>query len=191
MAKRKKRRTTRPYQRQSIGIRHQNQRGKVSQSATALSQVSASSSVKSTLGLFAKFGGLSGLGWLADFCILLLLVSRANIPADRANLVSAGIAASSVFLISREKIFVKAKGWLLLRLVAYLGYTIIVIMIASQIIKLLVPDIRVLAASFNLTLTYALATAVAKIVVTPPTLILNFLVSRLLSEIYSKRKNYV
>ena len=59
---------------------------------------------------FLKFGGLSGLGWIADTCILLLLVRLTGMAPFAANIISSCIAALSVFLLSRERSSTRPPG---------------------------------------------------------------------------------
>jgi len=137
---------------------------------------------------FLQFGGLSGLGWLGDFCILLSLVSLLGLPPGQANVISSFIAATMVFTVSREKIFSKAEGRGVLRIFTYLGYTAIAIAISSAAVHYLVPELSGLAKHFQLTIAFTTVTAAAKILVTPPTLIINFLMSRLLIEYKLSRR---
>jgi putative flippase GtrA len=139
---------------------------------------------------FVKFGGLSGLGWLTDFALLLTLVTQLNIAPHRANFISASFAATAVFIISRETIFSKADGRGLLRILIYIGYTLAVITTASFVLRLLVEILLQLAGQYNWRISAAEASAAAKICVTPPTMLCNFFVSRLLSEKKLVKQNW-
>ena len=88
------------------------------------------------LASFLKFGGLSGLGWLADACILLALVGLLGMAPFAANFISSSIAALSVFLLSRELVFNKASGRTALRIAAYLAYVVLVIAVASLMLDI-------------------------------------------------------
>ncbi|MDB5379827.1 MAG: hypothetical protein JWR00_4273 [Rubritepida sp.] len=131
---------------------------------------------------FLKFGGVSGLGWIADTCILLLLIRLAGMPPLAANVISSCIAALSVFLLSREKVFNKAVGWAGLRVAFYLAYTLTVILIASAGLSAITAWLGELARAEGVALSATAPAAVAKVLVTPPQLVLNFLVSRFLIE---------
>ncbi|WP_043831543.1 GtrA family protein [Muricoccus aerilatus] len=131
---------------------------------------------------FLKFGGLSGLGWIADTCILLLLVRLAGMAPFAANIISSSIAALSVFLLSREKVFNKAAGGMGLRVAGYLVYTLMVILIASAGVGAITAWLGGLARAEGVALSATALAAVAKVLVTPPQLILNFLVSRFIIE---------
>ena len=131
---------------------------------------------------FLKFGGLSGLGWLADACILIALVSLFGVAPFVANLISSSIAALSVFLISRELIFSKASGRTTLRIAGYFAYVFALICVASVAVQMITVWTREFAQAQHLVLSSAVVTGIAKVLVTPPQLVLNFLVSRFMSE---------
>lgn len=131
---------------------------------------------------FLKFGGLSGLGWVADASILLFLVSAFGMTPFVANFISSCIAATAVFLVSRELVFSKASGRTGLRVIGYLAYVLILIAIASLMAQLIATWARELAEAYRVALSATMAAAVAKVLITPPQLVLNFLVSRAMSE---------
>ncbi len=131
---------------------------------------------------FLKFGGLSGLGWLADACILLVLVGYFGITPLVANFISSCIAALAVFLISRELIFSKATGRTGLRVLGYLAYVLALICVASVMAQLISTWVLELSATHRLAVSATMAAAVAKVIITPPQLVSNFLVSRAMSE---------
>lgn len=131
---------------------------------------------------FLKFGGLSGLGWLADACILLVLVGYFGITPLVANFISSCTAALAVFLISRELIFSKASGRTGLRVLGYLAYVLALICVASVMAQLISTWVLELSATHRLAVSATMAAAVAKVIITPPQLVSNFLVSRAMSE---------
>lgn len=131
---------------------------------------------------FLKFGGLSGLGWLADACILLVLVGYFGMTPLVANFISSCTAALAVFLISRELIFSKASGRTGLRVLGYLAYVLALICVASVMAQLISTWVLEFSETHRLAVSATLAAAVAKVVITPPQLVSNFLVSRAMSE---------
>lgn len=131
---------------------------------------------------FIKFGGLSGLGWLLDFTILLLLVGAAGLPAAAANVASSATAALTVFLVSRHLVFARSHGALGIRIVVYAGYTLCLILVMSVVMHYLIALFRTVAGARGIPLTASVAAALAKIVVTPPQLLMNFLMSQHVSE---------
>lgn len=145
----------------------------------------SSDTVASRLGLgpFLRFAGLSGLGWLLDAAILLLLVELVAMPAGIANVISSCTAALTVFLVSRRFVFRTASHFFLARTAFYVCYVLAVIFVASFALAALVHWLHPLLVGrvpdHWLTATTA---ALAKVAITPPQLMLNFLVARFLSE---------
>ncbi len=131
---------------------------------------------------FLKFGGLSGLGWIADASILLFLVSAFGMTPFAANFISSCIAALAVFLVSRELVFAKASGRTGLRIVGYLAYVLVLIGVASFMAQLIATWVRGLDGTYGVAVSATMAAAVAKVCITPPQLVLNFLASRAMSE---------
>lgn len=132
---------------------------------------------------FIRFAALSGCGWLLDFCLLLVLVHAAAAPPLLANVVSSTTAASAVFLVSRACVFDSAAGGVHARLGAYVLYTLMVILAASALVGVLASVLATPAGLFGLRAAGATeAAAVAKVIVTPPQLLLNFIVSKFLNE---------
>jgi len=139
-------------------------------------------------GLFqsaAKFAGLSGAGWLLDFFLLLALVRFLKLPVFTANLISASTAGLFVFLASRKVVFRATHGNVARRAIFYLAYTIGVILLASWAMRLLV---GLFHASGNAWLARpVIAAALAKVLVTPANLALNFVVARGVNEFGKKQ----
>jgi putative flippase GtrA len=132
---------------------------------------------------FLRFAGLAGCGWLLDFGILLVLVRGGGVGAGRANVVSSLIAAGSVFLASRVLVFDGRPGAVPARLGLYLLYVLGVIVAASAAVAVLTARLTGPAGLLGVRLAGATAAAAAaKVLVTPPQLVLNFFVSRFLSE---------
>lgn len=131
---------------------------------------------------FLKFGSLSGLGWLLDFAILLALVGGLGAPTFAANLVSSSVAAMAVFLISRRLIFTPASGGLEKRVAIYFAYTLAMIGLAAGAMTVIVDILSAVAVRQDIHASAVVVTGMAKILVTPPLLILNFLMSRHTSE---------
>lgn len=131
---------------------------------------------------FFQFAALAGCGWLLDLVLLLLLV-RASVSPSLANVVSSMTAAASVFVVSRLLVFDGPAGGLPVRLGLYLLYTIAVILVASAVVGLLASRLASPEGLLGFRTGSATATAAAaKVLVTPPQLLLNFFVSRFLSE---------
>lgn len=130
---------------------------------------------------FMKFGGLSGLGWALDFTVLLTLVGL-GAPAMLANVASNCVAALCVFLISRQFIFEGRKEALELRVAVYFFYILVMIAISAAALGLIVDELDYISWVRNARLAPMVKVAIAKIIVTPPLLLCNFLMSRHTSE---------
>ena len=134
------------------------------------------------LAAFLKFGGLSGMGWLLDFALLMSMVGALGVPPFAANVVSSSIAALTVFLVSRRFIFDRSEGALGTRVAVYLFYTLCLITAAAWAMTLIIQVLAGLAQANGYALSPAVLTACAKVLITPPQLLLNFLMSRYMSE---------
>lgn len=139
-------------------------------------------SLISRLERFWRFAGLSGIGWLFDFTLLLVLVHSVHLHAGLANIVSSCCAALCVFLISRLIVFRGRENELSLRLAAYLLYTLVLIFMASGVLGALTRFFTPFAIEHFGAYHSVLVAALAKIIITPPQLLLNFLVARKLNE---------
>ncbi len=123
-----------------------------------------------------KFIVFSGLGWLCDFAIFSLLVSTADVSAGLANFISATIAAMAVFIASKLFIFVSRES-LGRSTFYYLIYTEANILVWALIIHFITYQLVSLSA-FN----YSTSALFAKLIVTPFSLLCNFVASRWLSN---------
>ncbi len=136
----------------------------------------------SGLPAFLRFAVLSGLGWLLDLSLLLLQVGLLGLAAAGANVVSSTVAALSVFLVSRLMIFRRQRHALGRRVVFYAAYTLCVIGVATLCLHGVVTLLRPIAAAQGWRPSATLLAGAAKIIVTPPQLLLNFVVARWTSE---------
>lgn len=134
------------------------------------------------LAAFLKFGGLSGMGWLLDLTLLLSMVGGLGMPPFLANVISSSTAALMVFLLSRRLIFDRSEGALGTRVAVYLLYTLCLITAAAWAMTLIIHGLDGLAQAYGQAPSRAALTAAAKVLVTPPQLLLNFLMSRHMSE---------
>ncbi len=129
---------------------------------------------------FVPFASIAAIGWLIDCSLYLGLTLEADLAPFTANLFSSAIASALVFTTARQVLFQKAPLWGAPRLIAYVAYSLLVIVAASALIQLLSPRLSTLLSS--LSSANSVSTLLSKIIVTPPQLLLNFLVARKLSE---------
>lgn len=121
-----------------------------------------------------KFVLLSGGGWLLDFTLFTLQVSLFRAPESVANFISATIAAMTVFFFAKTAIFrvVQKKTQ---SSVAYFFYIEVTIIFWSLIIDGLAFWLHQM---WPFTDHVAMAALVSKIIVTPFSLVVNFVVAR-------------
>ena len=123
------------------------------------------------------FIGIAGVGWLLDSAVFYALVSMFHWSPFVSNFVGGICGATFTFLFARERIFHERRGATWVRLSGYLSYTLVLLIVASAAVQWLAV---VLDASFP-SLTAKWAAVVAKVVVTPGTLALNYVVAKFLN----------
>ena len=123
----------------------------------------------------ARFAAVAGAGWMLDASVLLAAVAFAQLPAMLANIFSSLVAASFVYLVSHHHVHHGRSGMPAVQLALYILYTLLLILAASAALGLLVPLLaRILPGASGV--------LAAKVIVTPPQFLCNFLVSRLLAR---------
>lgn len=122
-----------------------------------------------------RFALVAGLGWLIDLATLMSLSFALGIPAGWANVVSSLLAASLVYLISHHRVHEGQPDAVPMRLAAYLAYTVVLVFSVSFVLQMLVGAISEYMAPGR-------ALVAGKVLVTPPQLLANFIVSRHLAR---------
>lgn len=121
-----------------------------------------------------RFGFVAGTGWLIDALLLVSMVSILGVSPGMANVISSLTAAALVYLVSHHWVHDGQPTGTSARLLAYLVYTLLLILSASYALQLLTVGLeRWVAAQPALVL--------AKVLITPPQFLLNFFVSRFLA----------
>lgn len=110
--------------------------------------------------MIIRFGFVSGIGWLIDFC-LFVLSGWLGAPVWVANMIGASVAVLFVFFASIRHVFEYEGSYMLGKLIAYVVYQAIAILSASLLIS-------------ALTYWFNLAPVLAKVLVTPLTFYANF-----------------
>ena len=131
---------------------------------------------------FVRFGLLSGGGWLLDCFLLLVIAGNLGVSPQLANFLSASIAALTVFTASRLLIFEPASERFMLKTLVYASYTFLVIMTASALIGSANELSHLLASWVGIDLSQREHLFMAKVFITPPQLVANYLMSRYLIE---------
>ncbi len=126
-----------------------------------------------------RFVGVSGIGWLLDFTVYTLLGIWFPHP-EINNMISSMIGVTFVFIFSTKKIFHHdGKLSLKWKYVIYVVYQLILIFLISKLLGL-VNGWILQYVTWGLILRFS--TIVAKIVVTPITMVVNFFVMKGLVE---------
>ena len=126
-----------------------------------------------------KFFGVSVLGWIIDFSIYNLLIYLFDINIGVINVISSLIGVTFIFIFSTRKIFeTSGKFDIKIKYVIYILYQIILILFVSR----LLPIFRDYLLSFDISTFNQYASAIAKVMVTPITASLNFIVMKFIIE---------
>ena len=123
------------------------------------------------------FIGIAGVGWLVDIGMFYLIVSMTQGAAFLANVAGGICGASLTFLLSRKRIFLQQRGRTWVRLMTYILYTLGLLIVASAVVHWLAASAHDVHPGYPIT---SIAVA-AKVIVTPFTLALNFVVARFLN----------
>lgn len=126
------------------------------------------------------FVGISGIGWIMDFVIFNLLNLKSSYVAMN-NMISSLVAVCFVFSVSTRKTFVQKDGGIPLKVkfAIYILYQIVLILLVSQLLAVIAAGLYQI---FNGSIIGKFSAMAAKIIVTPLTMCLNFLVMKLLIE---------
>ena len=135
--------------------------------------------MKKVIKQFFGFIGISGIGWIIDFIIYNILSSPFNVDISIANMISSLIGVTFVFIFSTRKIFENG-GKLSLRTkcIIYLIYQVILILCVSKLIIV----VKELLVNIDIDLVVKYAKVLAKILITPITMTINFVVMKYLVE---------
>ena len=126
-----------------------------------------------------KFIGLSGIGWILDFLVYTVLgVHFAKLLVN--NMISSWVGVTFVFIFATRKVFQNnSRISLRWKYLIYLLYQFLLIFLISRLLAyvdtLIIENIQIV-------LIQKFSYIIAKIVVTPITMILNFLVMKYLIE---------
>lgn len=128
------------------------------------------------------FVAVSGAGWLLDTGVFLLLSGPGGWPVTAANMLSGSCGALLVFAASSRGIFRRNEGPMLQKVLALLLFNGIVIVLSSLALGLIAAQLGRSAAWLGWEAAPGALRLAAKVLVTPVTLALNFVVVRLLLE---------
>ncbi|NJO54097.1 MAG: hypothetical protein HC829_03970 [Bacteroidales bacterium] len=128
-----------------------------------------------------RFVGLSGIGWVIDTSVYMLLVGGADLRVFWASMVGGLCGASFAFLTSSRLVFANRRGGLGRRLLVYLLYTVVQIIAAAALIDMLAAALLAAVTHFGLTVPWPMIAFLAKCIITPFLLAMNYVVARKLN----------
>lgn len=126
-----------------------------------------------------NFFGISGIGWIIDFTIYTLLTKLFNLNINVCNMISSFVGVSFVFFMSTRKLFINnSKINIKIKYIIYVIYQIILIVAVSNIMVLLKDNLLYI----DIYLIVKYINIITKIIVTPFTMIINFVFMKNLIE---------
>lgn len=126
-----------------------------------------------------KFIGLSGIGWILDFCIYMGL-GFVSSKLFINNIISSWVGVTFVFVFSTRKIFQNKSGISLkCKYMIYILYQCVLILLISKLLNIInITILNYIASDIVVRFSFV----IAKIFVTPITMVLNFLVMKCVME---------
>lgn len=132
-----------------------------------------------TVNQMLKFFGVSVLGWIIDFSIYNLLIFLLDMNISIINVISSLIGVTFIFLFSTRKIFEKSgKCNIKTKYLVYVIYQIVLILSVSY----LLPIFKDYLLSFDISFISNYSNMISKVMVTPVTASLNFIVIKFIIE---------
>ncbi len=128
------------------------------------------------------FVALSGTGWLLDTTVFMLLSGPGGWPVVAANMVSGSCGTLFVFLASSRGVFSRNEGSMAQKIGALLLFNAAVILASSVVLGLIAAGLADGAAGLGWAVPPPALRLAAKVLVTPVTLALNFVIVRFLLE---------
>ncbi len=128
------------------------------------------------------FVAISGLGWLLDVTVFMTLSGPVGWQPVAANVVSGSCGSLFVFIVSASGIFQRNDGGMGQKVLVLLTFNLVVILASSLLLGLIATGLAAAAQGYGWAARPAAIRLLAKVIVTPATLLLNFLVVRFLVE---------
>ena len=137
--------------------------------------------LKQILKQFINFLFLSGIGWLIDFTLYLLFSNIFNLKIIYSNILSSIPAVTFVFFVSTRKIFSKNNSRISLKekYLIYFLYQLILILLISLLAQYLY---LLSLKNISMNVELKLLKIIIKILITPITMLINFIVMKFLIE---------
>lgn len=126
-----------------------------------------------------SFFGISGIGWMLDFILYITLTNIFKINIDISNMMSSLLGVTFVFVTSTRKLFINnSKIDIKIKYLIYIIYQIILIFIVSKVMFILKNNLI----NIDLMLIVKNINIIVKIIITPFTMLINFIVMKNLIE---------
>ena len=135
--------------------------------------------MKMLLTQIAKFVGISGIGWILDFCTYTSLSFCSNNIVIN-NIISSWLGVTFVFIFATRKVFKNNSRISLKKKYAiYLAYQLILIYLISKLLGYINSYI---ISNVMIEEILRLSTVISKVIITPITMIMNFIVMKSIIE---------
>ncbi len=135
--------------------------------------------MKMLLRQIAKFVGISGIGWILDFCTYISLSFCSNNIVIN-NIISSWLGVTFVFIFATRKVFKNNSRISLKKKYAiYLAYQLILIYLISKLLGYINSYI---ISNVMIEEILRLSTVISKVIITPITMIMNFIVMKSIIE---------
>lgn len=131
--------------------------------------------MKKILEQAVKFVGLSGIGWVLDFFIYTFLgLLSSNVVVN--NMISSWVGVTFVFIFATRKVFQNNnKNSLKRKYFIYIAYQIVLIFFVSKLLGIVN---EVMVSNIHIEMVDKFSAIISKILVTPITLVINFIVMK-------------
>ncbi len=138
--------------------------------------------MRKLFGQFIRFIGISGIGWCIDFGLYIVFTSVFGWPVFISNCLSAVPAVTLVFTVSTAKIFQRSGGKVpvYMKYILYLTYQFFLLLAVSSLGQWLADMIAAKAADVGMLVRFS--KVIAKILITPVTMVMNFIVMKVMTE---------
>ena len=139
---------------------------------------------KGLLEKFLRFVLVSGVGWVIDFSIYTALTKALGFPVVGANCISSFVSVTFVFLVSTKKILENRTGRLttVQKYLLYVGYQVVLVTAVSLLAGWLDGLLAGLSPVRAVPLLADNTKLLAKLCITPVTMLCNFFVLRRITE---------
>jgi len=128
---------------------------------------------------FISFIAISGIGWLIDFSVYLILIKFFTFSIKYANMISAVPAVTFVFFVSVRKTFIQKQSRIRLgyKYLIYFFYQIILLLCVSWTAQMMF-DCFLQSLWVHYTILLSNAKILVKLLITPITMTINFFVMK-------------